>query len=59
MGAPESPPTRLTVVPDKWVWPTKRPTDLTVGPNDLVGGPHDLLKTFLKIPQTTLSDPVG
>jgi hypothetical protein len=25
-----------------------------VGPTDLVGSPHDLLKTFQKIPQTTL-----
>jgi hypothetical protein len=41
------------VVPDKWIWPTIRPTDLLVGPTDLVGGPHDLLKTFQKIPQTT------
>jgi hypothetical protein len=37
------------VVPDKWVQPTRRPADLTVGPTDLVGGPHDLLKTFQKI----------
>jgi hypothetical protein len=28
---------------------------LLVGPTDLVGGPHDLLKTFQKIPRTTLS----
>jgi hypothetical protein len=41
-------------VPDKWVWPTRRPADLLVGPTDLVRGPHDLLKTFQKIPQTTL-----
>jgi hypothetical protein len=53
MGTPGSPPTRLTTIPDKWVRPTRRPTDLSVGPNDLVGGPHDLLKTFQKIPQTT------
>jgi hypothetical protein len=53
MGTPWSPPTRLTVVPDKWVRPTRRPTDLLVGPTDLVGGPHDLLKTFQKIPQMT------
>jgi hypothetical protein len=41
-----SPPTRLVIVPDKWVRPTRRPADL-------VGGPHDLLKTLQKIPQTT------
>ena len=50
MGTPGSPPTRLTAVHDKWVRPTRRPADLTVGPTDLVGGPHDLLKTFQKIP---------
>jgi hypothetical protein len=55
MGTPRSPPTRLTAVPDKWVRPTRRPADLSVDPTDLVGGPHDLLKTFQKIPQTTLS----
>jgi hypothetical protein len=53
MGTPGSPPTRLTVVPDKWVRPTRRPADLSVGPTDLVGDPHNLLKTFHKIPQTT------
>jgi hypothetical protein len=53
MGAPGSPPTRLTTVPDKWVWPTRRLTDLLVGPTDPVGSPHNLLKTFQKIPQTT------
>jgi hypothetical protein len=52
MGTPVSPPTRLTVIPNKWVWPIRRPADLLVGPTDLVGGPHDLLKTFQKIPQT-------
>jgi hypothetical protein len=41
------------VIPDKWVWPTKRPADLSVCPIDLVGGPHDLLKTFQTIPQMT------
>jgi hypothetical protein len=46
MGTPRSPPTRLTAVPDKWVCPTKRLADLSVGPTDLVGSPHDLLKTF-------------
>jgi hypothetical protein len=39
--------------PDKWVRPTRRPADLSVGPTDLVGGPHDLLKAFQKIPHTT------
>jgi hypothetical protein len=53
MGTPGPPPTRLTAVPDKWVWPTRRPADLSVGPTDLVGDPHDLLKTFQKIPQMT------
>jgi hypothetical protein len=53
MGTPRSPPTRLTAIPDKWVRPTRRPADLSVGPTDLVGGPHDLLKTFQKILQTT------
>jgi hypothetical protein len=53
MGTPGSPPTRLTTVPDKWVRPTRRPADLSVGPTDLVGGPHDLLKIFQKILQTT------
>jgi hypothetical protein len=32
------------VVPDKWVWPTRRPADPSVGLTDLVGSPHDLLK---------------
>jgi hypothetical protein len=50
MGTPGSPPTRLTIVPDKWVRPTRRPADLLVGPTDLVGRPHDLLKTFEKTP---------
>jgi hypothetical protein len=54
MGTPGPPPTWLTAVPDKWVRPTKRPADLSVGPTDLVGSPHDLLKIFQKIPQTTL-----
>jgi hypothetical protein len=53
MGTLGFPPTRLTAVPDKWVRPTRRPADLSVGPTDLVGGPHDLLKTFQKISQTT------
>jgi hypothetical protein len=44
MGTPGSPPTRLTVVPNKWVRPTRRPADLLVDPADLVGGLHDLLK---------------
>jgi hypothetical protein len=54
MGTPGSPPTRLTAVLDKWVWPTRRPADLSMGPTDLVGDPHDLLKTFQKIPQMIL-----
>jgi hypothetical protein len=54
MGTPGSPSTMLTAVPDKWVRPTRRPADLSVGPTGLVGSPHDLLKTFQKIPQTTL-----
>jgi hypothetical protein len=49
-GTPGSPPTRLTAIPDKWVRPTRRPADLSVGPTDLVGSPHDLLMTFQKIP---------
>jgi hypothetical protein len=51
MGTPGSPPTRLMAVPDKWVRPTRRPADLSVGPTDLVGSPHDLLKTFQKTPR--------
>jgi hypothetical protein len=53
MGTPGSPLTRLTVVPDNWVQPTRRTADLLVGPTDLDGYPHDLLKTFQKVPQTT------
>jgi hypothetical protein len=53
MGTPGSPPTRLTVVPDKWGRPTRKPADLSVDPTDLVGSPHDLKKTFQKIPQTS------
>jgi hypothetical protein len=49
MGTLGSSPIRLTGVPDKWVRPTRRPADLSVGPTDLVGGPHDLPKTFQKI----------
>jgi hypothetical protein len=52
-GYPWVPPTRLTAVPDKWVRPTRRPADLSVGPSDLVGSPRDLLKTFQKILQMT------
>jgi hypothetical protein len=55
MGTPVSLPTRLTAVPDKWVRPTRRPADVSVGPTDLVGGQHDFLKTFQKIPQMTQS----
>jgi hypothetical protein len=53
MGTPGSPPTKLTVVPDKWVRPTRRPADLLVGPTDLVGGPHDFLKD---LPEESLDD---
>jgi hypothetical protein len=49
MGTPGSPLTRLTIVLDKWVWPTRRSADLSVGQTDLVGDPRDLLKTFQKI----------
>jgi hypothetical protein len=41
MGVLGSPLTRLKVVPDKWVRPIRRPTDLIVSPTDLVGGPHN------------------
>jgi hypothetical protein len=30
MGTPGSPPTRHTAIPDKWVWPTRRPTRLGI-----------------------------
>jgi hypothetical protein len=53
MGTPGSPLTRLAAVPDKWVQPTRRLADLSVGLTDLVGSPHNLLKTFQKIPQMT------
>jgi hypothetical protein len=56
MGTPGSPPTRLTVVPDKYVRPTRRPIDLTVGPTNLVGGSHDLLKTIQKIPDDLIQN---
>jgi hypothetical protein len=46
MGTPRAPPTRLTVVPKKWVQPTRRSADLSVDPTVLVGDPHDLLETF-------------
>jgi hypothetical protein len=55
MGTPGSPPTRLTAVPDKWVRPTRRLADLSVGPTDLDVNPHDLLKTFQKNSQMTQS----
>jgi hypothetical protein len=55
LGTPRSPPTRLTAAPGKWVWPTRRLANISVGPTNLVGSPHDLLKTFQKIPQTTSS----
>jgi hypothetical protein len=50
-GYPWIPTNQANAVPNKWVWPTRRPDDLTVGLTDLVGGPHDLLKTFQKIPR--------
>jgi hypothetical protein len=52
MGTRGSPPTRITAILNKWVRPTRRPADLSVGPTDLVSDPHDL-KTFQKIPLTT------
>jgi hypothetical protein len=51
MGTLGSPPTRLTAVPDKWVRPTRRPADLSVGPTDLVGSPNELLKTSRRFPR--------
>jgi hypothetical protein len=41
MGTPESPPTRLTAVLDKWVRSTRRLADLSVGSPDLTYGPED------------------
>ena len=43
MGTPGSPPTRVSVVPDKWVRPIRRLVDLSVGPSDLTVGPADLI----------------
>jgi hypothetical protein len=40
-GYPWVPPTRLLAVPDKWVRPTKRPADLSVGLSGLTCGPED------------------
>jgi hypothetical protein len=54
MGTPGSPSTRLTAIPDKWVRPTRRLADLSVGSIDLIGSPYDLLKTFQKIPPDDL-----
>jgi hypothetical protein len=54
MGITGSLSTRLTAIPDKWVQPTRRPADLSVGPTDLVDGSHDLLKTFQKTPPNDL-----
>jgi hypothetical protein len=42
MGTPGSPPTRLTAVPDKWVRPTRRLADLSVGLPDLTCGLKDM-----------------
>jgi hypothetical protein len=44
MGTPRSRPTRLTVVPDKWIRSIRRFVDLIVGPIDLICGPEDLLE---------------
>jgi hypothetical protein len=39
LAAPRSPPTRLIAIPDKWVRPTRSPTDLSIGLPDLTCGP--------------------
>jgi hypothetical protein len=33
-SVPTDCPTRVTEVPDKWIWPTRRPADLHVDPED-------------------------
>jgi hypothetical protein len=40
-GYPGSPPTSLPAVPDKWVWPIRRPADLSVGLSDLTCWPEE------------------
>ena len=52
MGTPGSPPARVTAVPDKWVRPTRRLADLTVGPTDLICGPEDLQKILSDTKET-------
>jgi hypothetical protein len=41
MSISGSPPIRLTAVPEKWVRPTRRPADLSVGLPDPTCGPED------------------
>jgi hypothetical protein len=41
MGTLRSPPTRFTTIPDNWVWPTRRPADLSVGLLNLTCEPED------------------
>jgi hypothetical protein len=53
MGTPGPPPTRLTAVPDKWVRPTRRLADLSVGPPDLICGSEDV-KTAWRARQGSL-----
>jgi hypothetical protein len=55
MGITGSPPTRLTVIPDKWVRPIRKLAGLTRGQHTW----SVVLKTFQKILQTTLSGPFG
>jgi hypothetical protein len=54
MGTPGSLPTRLTAVPDKWVRPTRRPVDLTMGPQPS-RWPTRPLEDLPEDSQTTLS----
>jgi hypothetical protein len=51
MGTPGSPPTRLMAIPDKWVWPTRRPADLSVGPTDLVAAHTTSWKPSRRFPR--------
>jgi hypothetical protein len=41
MGTPGSLPTRLTGIPDKWVRPTRKLANLSVGLSDLTCGYED------------------